>query len=79
MRWKGNSVITSRAGLLNYKPRSAVCGDIDNDGIQEAVLFSLDGYLHVWKLPTPEGITNPGLDWPTFHHDPARTGYYQEP
>ncbi|RKX68449.1 hypothetical protein DRP53_10750 [candidate division WOR-3 bacterium] len=61
------------------KPRSAVCGDINNDGIQEAVFWSDDGYLHIWKLPTPEGIANPGLDWPTFHHDPARTGYYEEP
>jgi len=61
------------------KPKSAVCGDIDNDGIQEVVFWSTDGYLHIWKLPTPEGIANPGLDWPTFHHDPARTGYYQEP
>ncbi|RKX71054.1 hypothetical protein DRP53_02955 [candidate division WOR-3 bacterium] len=58
--------------------------DVHTQNAVKMIVFPLRG---VKTIPLPPNQTNQmdqrnqinQRDWPTFHHDPARTGYYQEP
>jgi hypothetical protein len=49
---------------------SPLMTDLDRDGQSELVAGTRRG-LYVWSLTSSHGSVQP---WPTFHHDPARTG-----
>lgn len=56
-------------------PNSVVVGDIDGDRRSERVMYSDDGYLHVWEN-SRRSVLPYELEWPQFQHDHQRTGLY---
>lgn len=71
----GDTLEPYRPLLLFGKPCSPVIGDIDGDRKSEAVLTTGDGYLHVWENVSSK-TQRYQLEWPQFHHDYQRTGFY---
>jgi Zn-dependent metalloprotease len=69
---------TQLAGFQGYMDGAARYGsglitDLDHDGSAELVAGSRRG-LYVWSLTSSH---SPSVQpWPTFHHDPGRTGFF---
>ncbi len=48
--------------------------DIDGDGDIDLLLAGWDKNLWIWDFPAPYAAA--AAQWPTFKHDPQRTGYF---
>jgi len=51
-------------------------GDLDGDGRFDVAAVTREGWLWAWRASGPAGAES--APWPTFHHDPARTGNLRE-
>ena len=56
---------------------AAAVGDVDGDEYLEVAAVTREGWLWAWHTDGP--APPEGAPWPTFHHDPARTGNLNEP
>ena len=50
---------------------SPAVGDIDGDGYLEVIAATRGGWIHAWHTT---GRADTGVQWSSFHHDPANTG-----
>ncbi|MEM9194684.1 MAG: alkaline serine protease, partial [Myxococcota bacterium] len=55
---------------------SVALGDIDGDGLIEAVVSTRNGYLFAWNTNGPADGVHP---WPEYRHDNHNTGNYDAP
>ncbi|MAE71209.1 MAG: hypothetical protein CME06_12180 [Gemmatimonadetes bacterium] len=46
--------------------------EADGDGQLDVAVVTREGWLWAWRTTGPANVES--APWPTFHHDPARTG-----